>query len=142
MLPFVFLTSFVGGFVPLVNADAILLGAALLPPRSGAAPLIAVAVVGQVAGKLVFFFIAAHASGPAMRLLGRRALRLRTAGALPAASAAVCLSALVGLPPFFVTTFAAATAHMPVLRFTAAALCGRSVRTAALVLAPRLITGL
>jgi membrane protein YqaA with SNARE-associated domain len=142
MLSLVFVTSFLGGFLPLINADAVLLGAALLAPRGSALPLIAVAVTGQVAGKLVFFLIAVYAGETALRLLGRRADRVRSVATTPCASAGVIVSAAVGLPPFFITTFLAAGARMPVLHFCGAALCGRTVRTVVLVLAPHLITGL
>jgi membrane protein YqaA with SNARE-associated domain len=142
MLPLVFITSFLGGFVPVVNADAVLIGAALLAPPGSALMLIVVAAIAQVAGKVVFFGITACAGETALRLLGRHADRVRGASNTRGASAGVFLSAAVGLPPLFITTFAAATARMPLLRFCAAALCGRALRITVLVLSPHLITGL
>jgi membrane protein YqaA with SNARE-associated domain len=138
-------TCFVGGFLPLLNADLVLFGSAPFARPSHVWLLIILAVLAQVAGKLVFFGIARRASDGALRLLGRRAVRVR---ALPAARAGgagaflgIFVSASCGLPPLFLATFAAAVAGMPVLRFAAATLLGRFCRTAVLVLGPRLFLG-
>lgn len=171
----VFLACFTGGFCPLVNADAVLLGAALLNRSGGTAVLIVLAVIAQVAGKLVLFTLVRAGARSVLGALGvvraasegRHDVPARESGrsqprrleqpgvpsrALaacaafmrrlpPAGGTAVMVSAATGLPPFFAVTFAAAAGRISVPRFCVAAAAGRFVRTALIVLAPRILIG-
>jgi membrane protein YqaA with SNARE-associated domain len=141
----VFLACFTGGFCPLVNADAILLGAALLNRGGGTAVLIVLAVVGQVAGKLVLFMLVRTGARPVLRALGvaraapdrRHVLPAAGSGsdrpAPPAESAlalrarAACVAVAGRLPPTggIAVMVSAATGLPPFFAVTFAAAAGR-----------------
>ena len=130
--------SFLSGFVPLVNIEAYLLGAAALLP--GISPLVVVvpAALGQMAAKAVLFL--------GGRGLVNLPLRFRDR-ALAAASrlgtrrppAFVFTSALTGLPPFYVVSVAAGMLGFRPGPFLLAGLAGRLLRFGAVFALPGLL---
>jgi hypothetical protein len=100
--------SFLSGFLPLVNIEAYLLGAAALLP--GVSPLVVVvpAALGQMAAKAILFLggrglvsLPSSFRDRALAAASRLGPRRRSAPAL------VFSSALTGLPPFYVVSVAA-----------------------------------
>jgi membrane protein YqaA with SNARE-associated domain len=129
--------ALVSSVVPFVNAELLLLGLALAAPA--AAPLLAVVVaVGQMAGKSALFLGSRRVSQGALAarlerwdLRGRKRL-----GGGPL----VGLSALTGLPPFYLLAIAAPTLGVRFRTFLVMGLAGRVLRFGALVLLPELFS--
>lgn len=135
-----FVVSLVSGFVPLVNVELYLLGLAAAQPDGAWAPVVLAAALGQVAAKCVLYalgFGARRSSNERARAVAAAAARLRAAG--PASLAVVFSSALVGLPPFYVTSLAAGVMRLGLPAFVAFGLAGRLLRFAAVLLATRLV---
>lgn len=128
---------FVSAFVPVVNAEALLVGIAVASPAA-ALPAAVLGTIGQVAGKLVLYFVG---RGAVHLPQGRLRSRVDRASAglskhQGGGSVMLFVSAASGLPPFFVTSIAAGVARLSVRRFLVAALAGRMLRFGTLVLLP------
>ena len=123
--------------LPFVNAELLLLGLVLAAP--GAAPLLAVVVaVGQMAGKSALFLGSRRLSHGAIAarlarwgLSGRQNVK---GGPL------VGLSALTGLPPFYLLSIAAPALGVRFRTFLVMGLAGRVLRFGALVSLPELFS--
>jgi membrane protein YqaA with SNARE-associated domain len=140
----VWLTTFgvavASAVIPVINIEIYLLGASALAPRAMVIPLIVAGTLGQVIGKIALYY----AGAGALKLPGKRlqaALqkmntqiqeRPNTGGAL------VFVSALVGLPPYYLVTLAAGAAKMNLPMFLLISLIGRFIRFAIVVAIPQL----
>lgn len=123
----------VSSLVPFVNAELLLLGLALAAPA--AAPMLAVVVaVGQMAGKSALFLGARRVSESALAARLER-WRLNGRGRV-AGGPLVGLSALTGLPPFYLLSIAAPALGVRFRTFLVMGLAGRLLRFGALVLLP------
>ncbi len=134
-----FLVTFASGFLPFVNAEAYLVSVAALAPGAALGGVVAAATLGQMTAKTLLF------------LTGRGLLRLPLrrprgpAGRIRAflehggvrAAALVFVSAVCGVPPFYVVTLAAGALGFPLVRFCAVGACGRLLRFTAVFLLPR-----
>jgi len=139
-VPLTFMVALIGGFVPLVNVELYLVGVAAAVPDAAWAPVVLAAALGQVAAKCVLYGLGAGALRVPRGRAGAVAAcvaRLRAAG--PAARAIVFSSALLGLPPYYVTSLAAGALRLELPGFVALGLTGRVLRFAAVFLAPRLL---
>jgi len=132
--------AFVSGFVPLVNIEAYILGAAALLP--GCPPLVVVvaAALGQMAAKTLLFLggrglvsLPAGHGERALAMASRLAARRRSAPAL------VFTSALTGLPPFYVVSVAAGFLGFRTGHFLLAGLAGRLLRFGAVFALPAVL---
>lgn len=123
----------VSGLVPLVNAELLVIGAAVAVPDVGlpaVAAVTAVAAVGQMATKTLLFGLARWAPS---RLPGRARRRLdRAVDAVSrrngAAGSLVFTSATLGLPPFYGVSLACGALRMRLETFLVAGGAGRVVR--------------
>jgi membrane protein YqaA with SNARE-associated domain len=134
------LISFTSGFLPFVNVEAFLAGAAALSPDATLLLVVVPATVGQTAAKSLVYLggrgllrlpsaLAASASAFASRLAG-----------VPARSAGLVFSsALVGLPPFYVVSVAAGAARVSPGLFLGMGSLGRFLRFAAVFTGLRLM---
>lgn len=122
--------SLVGGLVPVVNAEAIVV-VTTLATSAAAIPLIAViATTGQMIAKLGLFMTARWAPS---RLPPRAHAALERGreviGRYPrAVHAIVFVSAVVGLPPFYAVSLAAGALGTAVLPFLILGTAGRALR--------------
>ncbi|MGD8279185.1 MAG: hypothetical protein PVH00_14200 [Gemmatimonadota bacterium] len=130
----------VGSVIPLINTEVLVIGIAAATPTYLNWPLILMATVGTMVGKMVLY------------LAGRGALKLRIRGR-PKVDAflddiqrrqgltgsVLFLSATVGLPPFYIVTVASGAARLAVSRFLVLGFTGRFLRYAVLVFGPHLI---
>ena len=126
----------VSSLVPIVNAELLLMGLALASPA--AAPLLVVVMAaGQMVGKSVLFL----GGGRLTRAtLGDRLARWRLDGRTRRAGAPLIgISALTGLPPFYLVSVAAPALGVPFRTFLALGLAGRLLRFGVLVALPLLI---
>jgi membrane protein YqaA with SNARE-associated domain len=134
-----FLYCIASGFIPVVNAEIFLVGAAALAPRSSLPLVVLVAAAGQMVAKT------------GMYLGGRGVVRLpseKRKADLEALRAKVerwksrdllvLVSAGVGLPPFFAVSILAGTLRFPFARFLLAGFVGRLVRFGLLMAVPAL----
>jgi membrane protein YqaA with SNARE-associated domain len=127
--------------IPIVNAELILLGAVTLAPRGWAIPLAVAATLGQMIGKVVIY----HVGKGAVRLPGRRIqATLRRAEARLNAhqgteNGVYFLSALLGIPPYYLIAITSGMMHYPLPRFILLGFVGRFIRFSALALAPEML---
>lgn len=146
--------SMAGALVPLISVELFVVGLALSGPDLQWWVLALVVAVGQAAGKLLYYYAAqgirclprflhrkgeSSSPGRASRWLERFG---RSCAQRPFwAGAALLISAAVSLPPFAASSVVAGWARISVPLFLGAALLGRYVRYAALLLAPTLVSG-
>jgi membrane protein YqaA with SNARE-associated domain len=132
--------SFLSGFVPLVNIEAWLLGAAALLP--GCPPLVVVvpAALGQMAAKAVLFLGGRGLVSLPLRFRDRAlAAAARLEVHRRSGPALVFTSALTGLPPFYVVSIAAGVLRFRLGLFLLVGLAGRLLRFGAVFALPRLL---
>lgn len=129
----------VSGVVPVVNAELLVVGAAVAAPGIGVPLVAVVSTVGQMVSKTLLFGVARWAPG---RLPDKARARLeRASEALAqrggAAGPLVFTSAAVGLPPFYGVSLAAGALGMRLRTFLVSGGVGRLVRFGALAWAAR-----
>lgn len=136
-----FLASLTSALVPVVNAELVVVAAALASPPQWAAAIALVGAVGQVTGK-----IALYAAGRAGRaaIAGRRAtavqgLATRLEGRPARLTATILVSAVIGLPPFLLMSVAAGILRMRLVAFLFLGILGRFVRFFVLASLPGLL---
>ncbi len=142
-----FLTTFgvcaLSAVVPVVNSEIYLLAASALAPPELAVPLIVAAASGQMLGKSIMYFAGVGAlrlpSERLRRMVARVEQRYRTAGKGGATlgGGIILLSAVVGLPPFYVVSIACGLFRIPFMQFLLLGTLGRLVRFTVIVLAPQ-----
>lgn len=124
----------VSGVVPLVNAEFLVIGAAVAVPGHGVPLVVAVAAAGQMFTKTLLFGLARWA--PSRLPAKARAALDRATAALTeregAAGSLVFTSASLGLPPFYGVSLACGALRMRLRTFLLAGGAGRIVRFGAL----------
>lgn len=140
----------VSALVPVVNAEIFLVGLVTQQPQLLWWLVGLAAAVGQLAGKLVFYYAGRGSLRLPARLRrksaghGRWSARLvrfqQTCRDRPVWTAGVLLTAAaVGLPPFAATSFVAGVARVPLGVFLATGLVGRFARFGTIAAAPGLL---
>lgn len=129
----------VSGIIPLVNAELLVVGAAVAAPGLGIAVVAAVSTVGQMVSKTLLFAVArwapAHLPSKARNTLQKACDAVAKRGG--AANSLVFTSAVVGLPPFYGVSLAAGALGMRTRSFLFSGGAGRFLRFGALVWAAR-----
>jgi len=130
--------AFLSGFLPFVNIEAYLVGAAALLP--GAPPLVVVsaAALGQMAAKTLLFLGGRGIVSLPSRLR-ERALAASARLGTRRPPALVFTSALTGLPPFYVVSVAAGLLGFRTGPFLLAGFAGRLLRFGAVFALPGLV---
>jgi membrane protein YqaA with SNARE-associated domain len=123
------LTCVLGGLLPWINAELVVVSAAFVLPPSAVPALALACAGGQMASKLAVYGLARWAPerlpGRARRLLAR-AERYRHR---PRALALLALSgALVAVPPFYLVTLACGFMRVPCVLFTLTGFAGTATR--------------
>lgn len=134
LLSGLFVGAAVSGVVPLVNAELLVAGAAVLV-GAPALPLVALVVgAGQMLTKSLLYGLArwapARLPGRARRRLDRAAANLTGRGR--AVGTMILASALLGIPPFYGVSLAAGAVRVPVATYLVPGAAGRWVRFALL----------
>ena len=135
-----FALAIASALFPWVNAELLLL--AVAAPMQSTADVFAVVIAvtaGQVSGKSALFWIARGAArerpnGRLASAIGR--WRDACEQRRRSAQTMMTLSAIFGVPPFYVTTVAAGAMKVGFGRFLVAAIVGRFVHFGAVALAP------
>jgi membrane protein YqaA with SNARE-associated domain len=132
--------AFVSALFPAVNAEAVVLAAAALAPRPLLVPLVVLATASHMMGKVLLYL----AGSGLLRLPGRRA----TAGLdrvmakfrerRGAQGSVLFVSALLGIPPFYLASVASGALGLGLCRFVAIGFLGRLLRFSGLALLPQL----
>jgi membrane protein YqaA with SNARE-associated domain len=132
--------GFLSGFLPFVNIEVYLAGAAALAPKCPALAVVAAAALGQMAAKTLLFLGGRGLVGlPSRRGEPVRAAAARLSGRARSAHALVFASALTGVPPFYVTSVGAGLVGVRVGPFVAAGLAGRFLRFSVAFALPALL---
>lgn len=138
-----FAYSILSALVPVVNAEVYLLAASALAGPGMAGGLVLAGTVGQMVGKVGLYYVGRGA----LRLPGGR-LRAAAAGARARAEGRtgtggllLFSSAVLGLPPFYLTTLASGVLRVPLARFVVIGTAGRALRFGVVVLLPRWVLG-
>lgn len=133
----------IGALVPFVNTEVYLIGAAALTPPELWAPLVVAGTVGAMAGKVLLYYagrgVVKLPGGRVKRGLEKARSQMETRPRVGMALYAA--SALIGIPPFYVTTLAAGAVRMNIAFFLAVGFVGRLVRFALVVALPALAAG-
>jgi membrane protein YqaA with SNARE-associated domain len=132
----------VGGFLPWVNTEAAVVGAALVLPAPFVPLLVVGAALAQVLTKGTLYGLARWApQGMPQRARAQigRLSGLARRNRYPALT--ILASSTVGVPPFYLVTLASGTVAVPFGAFLAAAFVGSFIRYAVLSLATVLMRG-
>jgi membrane protein YqaA with SNARE-associated domain len=141
MLLSLFAASVVSSLVPVVNAEALALGSALVAPAGMGLTIALVIAGGQVMGKVVLYRGGRGLGGSTTVGGSRRASEMaeRLASRPKLLRWTFFASACTGLPPLYVMAVVAGALRLPVRTFLALCLTGRFLRFYVLVLIPRIL---
>jgi membrane protein YqaA with SNARE-associated domain len=130
--------AFLSGFLPFVNIEAYLVGAAALLPGTPPLAVVVPAALGQMAAKGLLFLGGRGLVSLPSRVRDRAlAVSARLGTRRP--PAVVFTSALIGLPPFYVVSVAAGMLGFRPGQFLVAGLAGRLLRFGAVFALPGLV---
>ncbi len=126
--------SFVSSLVPLVNAEVLAVGAAVLAPRRLGFAVALTVAIGQMVGKTLLY----GAGTAGRRRSSERVARLiaRIEERRNATHLTFFASAVLGLPPFYLMTLAAGAVGIRLPQFLVLGLLGRLLRFYLLVQVP------
>jgi membrane protein YqaA with SNARE-associated domain len=155
--------AFGSALLPLISIELFLIGLVTQEPDIPWLALGAVIAIGQVAGKLIYYYAAKGSlrlpaflrrePGPPSSRRDRWALRTKRVRAVVERITERChrhprwmlgtygVSSVVGVPPFMATTVLAGLARMNLTAFLSAGLIGRFVRFSVLAASPALCAG-
>lgn len=132
----------VGGFLPWVNTEAAVVGAALLLPPPLVPLLVVGAALAQVLAKGTLYGLARWAPQGMPRKARAQLERVsQLARRRRSLTLTVLASSTLGVPPFYLVTLACGTLAVPFGAFLAAAFVGSVIRYAVLSLATVLVWG-
>ncbi len=134
----------ISGVVPLVNAELLVVAAAIAVPTPAIPLVVMVATVGQMLTKTLLFEVArraparlpARARAALARAVDRVRSRQATAGSLVFASAAS------GIPPFYGVSLAGGALGIRIQTFLVTGTAGRALRFGAIAWAAHSVGGL
>lgn len=135
-----FVVCLVSGFFPVVNAELSMIALVMLAPESNHFVLLVfLGTLGEVTAKCGMYWAARGVFNLSLARYQQRIekWRSRFTGAEPGLSFFVFVSAVVGIPPFFVTAILAGTFRVPFVRFFVVGLTGRFVRFTLIGLFPK-----
>ena len=134
--------AIISAVLPWVNAEVLMISAIpVAASRSGLAALVIAVSAGQMTGKSLMYWLS-RTSTRLRSPLVEGAIRQwrRRMGQRPGATLAVTfLSALIGVPPFFVVSMAAGALDVSFPRFLVVGAAGRLVHFAVVACVPELL---
>jgi membrane protein YqaA with SNARE-associated domain len=140
-----FVLSLVSAILPWTNGEVIVISlAAFLRSGVDLTTLAVVAAAGQMTGKALTYWAAREGLAPKPDRQSERIARWRRRfEEAPRRSLALMLvSAVAGVPPFYLITILAGALRVPFGRFLIVGTCGRLLHFGAVVFAPTLARGL
>ncbi|MCA9733929.1 MAG: VTT domain-containing protein [Deferribacteres bacterium] len=138
-----FILCFISGFIPIVNAEAIVIGVAAMSEDNIVWQVGFVAALGQMLAKGMLFYAG---RGVIKIPMGKYEAKLAEVEEKfqkwqGRSDAFIFLSASVGFPPFYVVSILAGMLKLNFARFFASGLAGRFIRFGLLALFPQLLRG-
>lgn len=131
----------VSGVVPLVNAELLVVGAAIAVPAAGLPAVALVSTMGQMSTKYLLYGLARWAPARlperARSVLDRASAAVSSRG--KATGSLVFTSAALGLPPFYGVALACGALNVRSRTFLVAGAVGRAVRFGVLAWTARLL---
>ncbi|MBU8869543.1 MAG: VTT domain-containing protein [Gemmatimonadales bacterium] len=136
-----FILCFLSGFIPVVNAEAIVIGVAAMSGNNTIWQIALVSAFGQMLAKGILFFVG---RGAIKIPMGKYEAKLAEAEKKfekwqGKSDLFVFLSASVGMPPFYIVSILAGVVKLNFFRFFSAGLVGRFIRFGILALFPHLL---
>ena len=132
LLSSAFVASVVSGFIPFVNAEVVVAGAAVAAPPGYMIPVIVVCSVGQMLAKVALYagmrWLPERLPAKATQRLDRASEKVKKLE--QAGLTLVLISAVVGLPPFYLISLAAGAMKLSLTGFIVTGTVGRGVRFA------------
>ena len=132
LLSSAFVASVVSGFIPFVNAEVVVAGAAVAAPPGYMIPVIVVCSVGQMLAKVALNagmrWLPERLPAKATERLDRASEKVKNLE--QAGLTLVLISAVVGLPPFYLISLAAGAMKLSLTGFIVTGTVGRGVRFA------------
>jgi len=128
------LTCAVGGILPWINSEVVVVAAALIVPPTALPVLVGGCALGQMSSKAGVYGVARwapHLLPKRARALLEPAERYRDRRRLLVG--AVFLGSAVSLPPFYLVTLASGLLRVPFVLFSLAGFCGTAARYSILV---------
>lgn len=132
----------VGGIVPLLNSELLLLAFAAKVPAELLWPLVFLSSAGAMTGKTAVYM--AGRGALKLKIRGRDRVDRFLAGLQERqglTGSMLFVSAVSGLPPFYVVTVASGAAGLALNRFLVMGFAGLVLRFAAVAFAPQLVMG-
>jgi membrane protein YqaA with SNARE-associated domain len=129
-----FFVGLVSGLVPFVNAEAYLVSVSAFAPAATLGAVVVAATLGQMTAKCLLFLTGrglVHLPIRRREASGLARVKGFLEGGAGRAAALVFVSALCGIPPFYLVTLAAGALGFPLGRFCALGTLGRVLRFAA-----------
>lgn len=127
--------------LPVMATEPLLLALSAMVPASMLVPVTLLATATHMAAKALVYLGSRNAGG--LVSPRRRAMVERTCGRLsgrrPLQLGTVFVSAVAGLPPFYVLAMAWGVLRLPLADFMIAGFMGRAIRFGAIVAAPQLL---
>ncbi|MFB3852410.1 MAG: VTT domain-containing protein [Vicinamibacterales bacterium] len=140
-----FLGAVLSALIPLVNSELVLLSLTTLPEtKAGILGCALIVTAGQAVGTVILYWLARKATRwhPSRR---RAAVierwRSKFEGAPRSVASVLFVSAVTGIPPYYVTTVLSGSLHIGFARFMAVVTVGRLVRFTVIAFFPRLVLG-
>lgn len=129
-----------GGVLPVLNAEVYIVAAGAKAPAEWAVPIILAATVGQMVGKSVTYWLGRGSLTLPWPSVTRRIEEARAVAVKyeKAEGAVTFLSAVVGLPPFYLVSVAAGVVNMPFAKYLLLGTLGRLIHFGGLFYAPAL----
>jgi membrane protein YqaA with SNARE-associated domain len=136
-----FLVCFASGFVPLVNAEVYLLSVSAVSPPGTVTSLVVASTLGQMSSKVIVYFagrgvlklpLSPHYEKKLAEVRERMEKHRTREGLL------IFVSALSGVPPFYVVSVVAGLLKFDVVRFFSLGSTGRLLRFTVIVAFPQL----
>lgn len=136
-----FLLCFVGGIVPVINSEIVLIGVSSIVNPSLLLPVAFVATLGQMAAKSLCYYSGQGLLrfSPARCEQGLQQLEARFAQWGKSTDLLIFISALGGVPPFYLMPFAAGSLRLHFGRFFLNGFVGRLLRFAFVLAGPQLV---
>ena len=130
--------SFISAFVPAVNAELLLVGLVAAAPQKLLLALVTLTTLGQMGGKVLLYLVGRGAvmvpSSRVRRWLDQAKARLERYQGM--GSAVLFASALLGVPPFYLTSISAGVTSFSFRGFLLFGSLGRFLRFAAVAVIP------
>lgn len=136
-----FVVGFVSGLVPFVNTEIFLVVVSPFVLRPALAPIALITALGQMVAKSILFYAG---KGVFSIKMGRHEKRIKAVQKKfmereGRADVLIFVSAVLGFPPFYATSFVAGALKLHFVNFLVAGFVGRSIRFGLIIYFPQLL---